>query len=73
MCGRWNPVSGYPPTTQLVYEAIQNLSVMATALQNGLMSKEDKIKLDSLPSFVIAQEAPDNMNNGDIFIQIVGD
>lgn len=69
----WNPVSGYPPTTQLVYEAIQNLSVMATALQNGLMSKEDKIKLDSLPSFVIAQEAPDNMNNGDIFIQIVGD
>lgn len=69
----WNPESPYPPTTKLVYEAIQNISVIATTLQNGLMSKEDKIKLDSLPSFVVAQKAPDNMKNGDIFIQIIGD
>lgn len=69
----WNPSSPYPPSTKLVYESIQELSKLATQIQNGLMSKEDKTKLDNLPSFIVGETLPEDMKDGDIFIQIVED
>lgn len=68
----WNPMSPYPPSTKLVYESVQELSKLATQLQNGLMAKEDKIKLDNLPSFIVDETLPEDMKDGDIFIQVIG-
>lgn len=65
----WNPESPYPPMTKLVYSAIQDLSKLASPLQNGLMSNTDKEKLDNLPSIIVGDVIPENLKDGDIFIQ----
>lgn len=44
---------------------------VATASANGLMSKEDKAKLDGLRGVRYGTEVPDDMQNGELFVRVV--
>lgn len=44
---------------------------LATVNSNGLMSKEDKVKLDGLKGVRYGVEVPEDMNEGEVFIQVV--
>lgn len=44
---------------------------VATAATNGLMSKEDKAKLDGLRGVRYGTEVPDDMQNGEMFVRVV--
>lgn len=44
---------------------------VATAEANGLMSKEDKAKLDNLKGVRYGAEAPADMANGELFVRVV--
>lgn len=46
---------------------------VATADANGLMSKEDKAKLDGLRGVRYGTEVPDDMQNGEMFVRIVSE
>lgn len=68
-----NTNSNNPIANSVVALAIQNLTKLASPIQDGLMSKEDKTKLDSLNQIWIGESPPDEMLNGDLFIQFIGD
>lgn len=44
-------------------------TVTATQSANGLMSKEDKVKLDNLRGVRYGDTVPDDMQNGELFVQ----
>lgn len=68
-----NKESDKPISNSAVAIAVAALQVLATSIQDGLMSKEDKLKLDTLNQNWVGENPPENMLNGDIFIQYIGD
>lgn len=48
-------------------------TAVASAAANGLMSKEDKTKLDSLSGVRYGTEVPADMKEGEMFIKVVGE
>ncbi len=46
-------------------------TTVATAEANGLMSKEDKVKLDGMGAVYVSSAEPTGMKNGDLWVQVV--
>ena len=46
---------------------------LATGEANGLMSKEDKTRLDLLRGVRYGTQVPEDMKDGEMFVRIVGE
>jgi len=65
------PDAGTVATEAAVKAAIEGQPT-ATSTAKGLMSAEDKARLDSAGTVWVGETAPGGMRNGDLFVRVVG-